>query len=300
MKKRILCMLLSAVFIVMLFSLTVRADTGPKPSVRVHFENMGDELCYGTLLSMTDSTGPYTVWDGDENHIYNYYGLDEEIWRAFAEYEDTNHYYFLQVGWKVSETKELAWTYYPPSRFKILLYYPETDTFIVSGIYEKYAFDSYYTVDMDGVDIGSVEHGEESSAHHISAYRSYNYTLEIISLVARIIITVMIELGVAFLFGFRQKKQFLLLVGINTATQIVLNILLNAINYNSGQQAFVENFIRFELLVFAIEALLYCIIMKKISEAPKKNWFYAVYALVANAVSFGAGIFIAKLIPGIF
>ena len=27
------------------------ADTGSKASVRINFENMGDELCYGTLLS---------------------------------------------------------------------------------------------------------------------------------------------------------------------------------------------------------------------------------------------------------
>ena len=34
-----------------LLSVAVNADMGPKASVRVNFENMGDELCYGTLLS---------------------------------------------------------------------------------------------------------------------------------------------------------------------------------------------------------------------------------------------------------
>ena len=132
------------------------ADTGSEASVRINFENMGDELCYGTLLSKNPSTGPNSAWDGDEDHIYNEL-IDLDIWRAFVEYEDADGYYFLQIGWKVNEKKELAWTYYPPDNFKILLYYPETNKYVVSGICERYAFDTYYTVDMAGVDIGSAK-----------------------------------------------------------------------------------------------------------------------------------------------
>lgn len=298
--SKIVVMLLCAVFIITNLSLTASADTGPKASVWILFENMGDELCYGTLLSKYESTGPNSVWDGDEDHIYNY-NLDLEIWRAFVEYKDTDGYYFLQTGWKVSNTKEIAWTYYPPPSFKILLYYPETETFAVSGIYEKYAFDTYYTVDMNGVNIGSVEYNEDLSTNErIDAYRSYNYMQEILSLVARIVITIAIEMAVALLFGFRKKKQLLVLASVNVITQIILNLLLNVINYNSGPLDFVLYYILFEIFVFATEAVLYCTILKKVSENPKKNWYYVLYALVANAVSFGAGFIVAQMLPGIF
>ena len=298
--SKIVVMLLCAVFIITNLSLTASADTGPKASVRILFENMGDELCYGTLLSKYESTGPNSVWDGDEDHIYNY-NLDLEIWRAFVEYKDTDGYYFLQTGWKVSNTKEIAWTYYPPPSFKILLYYPETETFAVSGIYEKYAFDTYYTVDMNGVNIGSVEYNEDLSTNErIDAYRSYNYMQEILSLVARIVITIAIEMAFALLFGFRKKKQLLVLASVNVITQIILNLLLNVINYNSGPLDFVLYYILFEIFVFATEAVLYCTILKKVSENPKKNWYYVLYALVANAVSFGAGFIVAQMLPGIF
>ena len=298
--SKIVVMLLCAVFIITNLSLTASADTGPKASVRILFENMGDELCYGTLLSKYESTGPNSVWDGDEDHIYNY-NLDLEIWRAFVEYKDTDGYYFLQTGWKVSNTKEIAWTYYPPPSFKILLYYPETETFAVSGIYEKYAFDTYYTVDMNGVNIGSVEYNEDLSTNErIDAYRSYNYMQEILSLVARIVITIAREMAVALLFGFRKKKQLLVLASVNVITQIILNLLLNVINYNSGPLDFVLYYILFEIFVFATEAVLYCTILKKVSENPKKNWYYVLYALVANAVSFGAGFIVAQMLPGIF
>ena len=298
--SKIVVMLLCAVFIITNLSLTASADTGPKASVRILFENMGDELCYGTLLSKYESTGPNSVWDGDEDHIHNY-NLDLEIWRAFVEYKDTDGDYFLQTGWKVSNTKEIAWTYYPPPSFKILLYYPETETFAVSGIYEKYAFDTYYTVDMNGVNIGSVEYNEDLSTNErIDAYRSYNYMQEILSLVARIVITIAIEMAVALLFGFRKKKQLLVLASVNVITQIILNLLLNVINYNSGPLDFVLYYILFEIFVFATEAVLYCTILKKVSENPKKNWYYVLYALVANAVSFGAGFIVAQMLPGIF
>ena len=201
----------------------------------------------------------------------------------------------------VSETKEIAWTYYPPSRFKILLYYPEAKTFVSSGIYERYAFDSYYTVDMDGVNIGSVEYNEELSTNErIDAYRSYNYRQEMLSLLARIALTIVIEMIVALLFGFRKKKQFLILVIVNLITQIVLNVLLNIINYNSGPLAFTVFYALLEIVVFAMEAVLYCKILKQVSEQQKKDWYYVTYSFVANSVSFGAGFFLARILPGIF
>ena len=103
------------------------ADTGPKPSVSVTFENMGDELCYGTLLSKTPSTGPARAWDGTEDGKF-YEGADEAVWRAFVEFKDEDGFYFLQWFWRTDEKKTLNWTYYPPQTFKILLYYPDRAT----------------------------------------------------------------------------------------------------------------------------------------------------------------------------
>ena len=57
-------MLLCMIMAVSAFPMTVNADMGPKASVRIQFEHMGDELCYGTLLSKEKSTGPASAWDG--------------------------------------------------------------------------------------------------------------------------------------------------------------------------------------------------------------------------------------------
>ena len=292
--------LLCIITLISVFTLPINADMGPKPSVRVNLENMPDVKCYGTLLSKNSSTGPQSAWDGNDDHIYNY-DLDIEIWRKFAEYKDADGYYFLQIAWEVTKTNQIAWTYYPPQSFKILLYFPESDTFAVSGIYERYAFDTYYTVDMDGVNIGSVNLDEaQSTNERIEAYRSYQWRQEMLSLFTRILITIAIEMAVAIMFGFRNRNQLITLIVINSVTQIVLNLLLNIINYNSGQYAFIFWYVVFELIVFALEAVIYCRILKKFSKKPKRNGFYYGYAFVANAVSFVAGLHLAYIIPGIF
>ena len=152
MKKGIAIWIVCFVITFAVFPVTAYADTGPKPSIHITFENMGEDVCYGTLLSKSDSTGPASAWDGNPDHIRSS-DLDIDVWQAFVDYEDADGYFFLQRGWLCSEKKELNWAYYPPSSFKILLYYPESGTYTVSDIYERYAFDSYFRVVMDGLEI---------------------------------------------------------------------------------------------------------------------------------------------------
>ena len=303
MKKRmyvgLFMLLFCMIFAVTALPITAKADMGPKPSVRIQFKNMGDDLCYGTLLSKEKCTGPARVWDGTARNE-QLYDLDRDIWKAFVDYKDPDGYYFLQRGWTVSETGEIAWTYYPPGNFKILLYYPETKTFVSSGIYERYAFDTYYTVDMEGVRIGSVEYNEDLSTNErINAYRSYNYRKELLSLAVRILLTIAIEMAVALLFGFLQKKQLKILALVNITTQLLLNLLLNIIHYNAGPLIFIISYVFFEVIVFALEAGLYCKLLKKVSEK-EENWYYILYSFVANSASFWVGYYLATVLPGIF
>ena len=285
------------------------ADTGPKPSVRVNFKNMGDELCYGTLLSEHPSTGPSSVWDGNEDHAqhkdnedYAWVNTPYEVWYALVNYADSDGYYFLQDSvWQVNETKELSWTYYPPSRFKILLYYPESNTFAASGICERYAFDSYYTVDMDGVNMGSVEYDDSlSSNDRLNAYKSYKWQGEFFSLLARIGITIAVEMLIALLFKFKGKDALILLATVNTATQVILNLLLNLINFKSGELSFIFGYLGIELLIFIVEAFIYSVFLKRIDYMQKTKTFYIIYSLAANTASFIVGLGIALVIPGIF
>ncbi len=55
-----------------------------------------------------------------------------------------------------------------------------------------------------------------------------------------------------------------------------------------------------ELAVFAIEAVLYTVLMNKLTDRARSARYYTVYALVANAISFGVGLVVANILPGIF
>lgn len=310
------------------------ADTGPKPSVSVTFENMGDELCYGTLLSKTPSTGPAEAWDGTEDGKYFFNGADETVWRAFVEFKDEDGFYFLQWFWRADEKKTLNWRYYPPQTFKILLYYPDRATksgaadnsaggatrdsettaasgaFCVSDVLERYAFHSYYFVDMRNVQSETI-----GTIAKISATQGYDYSAEILGFFVRFIITLGVETLLALAFGLRTKRAFLTVLAANGATQVALNILLNVqLHFNNVYGVFPLYFFA-ELFVFVAEAALYCFILGKrknggVSGSADENGGKAaiayskkrliLYAFTANLVSFCIGLPLAILLPAVF
>lgn len=294
------------------------ADTGPKPSVRVTFENMGDELCYATLLSKTRSTGPARAWDGTEDGKDIFYSADETVWRAFAEYEDPDGFYFLQWFWRADEKKTLNWTYYPPQVFKILLYYPERTTndgaagnaFCTSDVLERYAFHSYFSVDMRNVQSETI-----GTSAKISATKSYDYSAELPGFFVRLFATLGAEILLALIFGLRAKRAFFTVTAANVVTQILLNLLLNVqLRINNIYGIFTLYFFA-ELGVFLAEAALYCFVLGRrkngendvsgCGKDEKTLAFYSkkrliLYAFTANLVSFCIGLPLAYLFPSAF
>ncbi len=273
---------------------TAQADTGPKPSVRITFKNMGDELCYCTLLSERDSTGPFSVWNGDEDYMIAR-GIPREVFMAFVNYKDSNGFYFLQFTEQINESKSFVWGYHPPYTFKVLLYFPETNTFVSSDIYEQYAFDSYFAINMKGVDITVT-----STEPQLTLTNNYNYFKEFITLICRIAITVAVELGIAWLFRFRGKKVWQCLIITNVVTQLLLNIILNIANYYDGMFMLILVYFLAEFIVFAVEAITYSIALHKLGDPKVPVWKSIVYAFTANLVSFVVGMVLALFLPVIF
>ena len=281
--------MLVCLVLVLAMPMTVFADMGPKPSVRITFTGIQGETYYGTLLSLRDSTGPASAWNGKDDYPSWYPEEERHIWEKFIHYQDADGYYFLQAWWNCSESNQLNWTYYPPTSFKVLLYFPETDTFYVSPVYERYAFDSYFTVDLSAYDTAP-----------ITATKSYDYTWETISLVVRIVLTILLEVALAWAFGYRGKKALGFLAVVNIITQVTLNVALNLVNYHSGSMDFTFSYVLYEILVFAVEAVAYMALMEKVTGIQTRVKKAVGYALVANVASFALGLWLAHVIPGIF
>lgn len=285
MKKTLLAFLACLFAAVFVLPLTVSADMGPKPSVTVTVEGADGRDFYGTLLSERDSTGPQSAYDPEiHGPSYQYsegYG-DEEVFRQFLAYEDPDGYYFLQICWPCEGTDTFAWTYYPPQRFKVLLYFPDTGEFVSSGVCERYAFDSYFTASLTG--------------EGLAVRSSYEYRWEIFSLLVRILLTIAAELLVAILFRFRGKRTYRTLIWVNVVTQVLLNVSLNLINFYSGQMAFTFFYVLLELVVFAVEGGVLALTLGE-KQKVRKLWLYA---FIANACSFALGLALARWLPGIF
>lgn len=299
MNKKILSFLVCLILLLVVFPAPVLADIGPKPSVVVNFDGVEGRNYYVTLLSRDPSTGPYSVLEPGRDEDYHEGYPDYSVYRKFVEYQDTDGYYFLQYFDDCSETHQFTWGYYPPADFKILIYFADTDSFAVSAEpYERYAFDSYFNVQMEGSDIFSVVAPDGVASFR--ATKSYDYKGQIFSLVARVVLTIVVELLIALLFAFRKKRQILFIICVNVVTQVALNVALNAITYRQGPLVPVATYIVLELCVFAVEAVLYAVCLQKFSGEPVPKGKAVAYALVANAVSFVMGLGLAHIVPGIF
>ncbi|MFA7099041.1 MAG: hypothetical protein WC143_03045 [Eubacteriales bacterium] len=283
MKKTVfvfILLFLTAVFLP--FSLSVKADIGPKPSVEITFSGFEGEEYFVTLFSKNPPSGPYSEPYTYDDESYN---LAAE---RFAEYEknDPDGFYFSYHLTECTRTNRFVWGYYPPETFKITVYFPEKDIFIQSEVLSRYAFDSYFTANFDGTSL--------------KVAKSYDYTSETLSLLARIVLTIAIEVGIAFLFGFSNKKQITFIIGVNIFTQIALNIALGAVRFYSGGLAFAFYYLPFEIPVFIIEGILYSWYLKKHALKPIGTFKPLAYAFAANLASFAAGLGLALLMPGIF
>lgn len=300
--KKWLLSLFCMALLLSLYPVTAAADTGPKPSVEISFDNVGDEPCYGTLLSKNKSTGPWSVWDGSRRNAR--YSTDTEItewsrkapyeiWWAFVQYEDPDGFFFLQMVWDLRETGVIDWNYYPPSEFKVLLYYPESGRFTDSGIQQRFAFHARYRVDL-----------QNGAAETLRVERAFSWGGEIPSFLFRLAFTLLVELSVALLFGIRNRKQLLYITAVNIVTQLLLNVALlvtMGASLPPGYALISALYLPgLELGIAVLEALAYCLLLKKHARYPRKNIFYILYAIVANAASLFLGFILAAFLPGLF
>ncbi len=298
MKKRLIAFAILIALLAGLAPLNVKADTGPKPTTTVKFTGFGDVECYGTLLSSNASSAMWQAFDGDPDELTQMpdmaaYNCDcsFEIWKAFVKYQDEDGYYFLQRVWKVSGDSDIYWNYFAPSSFKVLLYFPATDTFVVSKRTEKNAFNSYYEVNKAGVMKVLSEEGttvDEDGGFEMDT--KYEFSEIVIGVLLRFVTTLVIEMLLALLFKFRSKYQLLVILTVNFGTQMFLNLVLAIREYQQGQGwDYYGLYIGLEVLILLIEAVAYLIFLNRKSENERKKSVIVAYTIVANLLSFLAG-----------
>lgn len=303
MKKTTLRALLFLLILTLLLPCTALADTGPKPSMSFTLRGMPQEEYYVTILSQVESTGPHSAYDTNGNDAPPQWALsgsrselDYSVWQKFVDYQDADGFYFLtDLLEKCSGDTSILWGYYPPETVKLLLYFPGSDTFLESGIYERYAFHSSFTLDLGGV-------SPTEAAQPLALQKSAGVTSQLLPFLARLALTLVVELGLALLFGYRSRRQILHIIAVNAATQVLLNIGLFLAGSQMGYFSLCLLYLLLELLIFVAEALLYRRLLLTADERgdSKVRRRVVLYALAANAASFGAGLLLSRFVPFLF
>lgn len=194
------------------------------------------------------------------------------------EYEDSDGYRWITKYWEMHGNGAFSWSYYPPNNFKVLIM-TEDNQYYTTNVLERYAFGSYYKVDVsEAVD------GELDATIVIqNVEHNYNYLKEITTFLIRLVLTIAIEIGIALVFGFKKKSYIIAILIVNLVTQVFLNAVLNITTYFEGQFVAMVFFIIGEFFVLMIELIFYIIYFKT------QKLKVVFYAILANMISFIAG-----------
>lgn len=290
MKRRLFCGSILALLLVCLLPLWAAADTGPKPSITVTPEGFWEDACYLTLLSQTETTGPWSKQESfaASKDSYGNPEADEAIWTAFNDYEDADGFYFLGCYGEVTGGQMFCWSYYPPDTFKVLAYFPDSGTFAVGLVTEREEFSARYTVSPS-------ETGET-----LLIEKARNQEAENKSFVGRLVLTLALELAVAVVFAFRAKRQIITIVCMNLITQVGLNRAITHLFPLVSSRWYWPGLLVLEVLIFLVEGAVYAKLLPRWKKDPAAVCHPWGYALAANVASFGVGLILARLIPGMF
>lgn len=249
-----------------LFATPVHADTGPHPSVSVTFTNLPDSVHYATLIAEKESYGPHRAVNKPQmNDSYERFLASS----AFLEVAAQTGYYYWGHLYKI-EDGGFRWGYYPPERFMILLYDEASGAVYASGVTERFAFDSIYRVTLQ--EDGTLDVEKESQQFKTI----YNAAV-------RLVTTVLMEILVALLFGYRSKKELLIICVTNILTQALLNWYLIVGDTYPNTTIWMFRFLAMELAVFIGEAVIYAKCLK--SHSRKRAVLYAITANMASLFS---------------
>lgn len=290
MKRRLFCGSILALLLVCLLPLWAAADTGPKPSITVTPEGFGEDACYLTLLSQTETTGPWSKQESfaASKDSYGDPEADEAVWTAFNDYQDAEGFFFLGCYGEVTGGQVFCWSYYPPDTFKVLAYFPDSGTFAVGPVTDREEFSARYTASPS-------ETGET-----LLIEKARNQEAENKSFVGRLVLTLALELAVAVVFAFRAKRQIITIVCMNLITQVGLNQAITHLFPLVSSRWYWPGLLVLEVLIFLVEGAVYAKLLPRWKKDPAAVCHPWKYALAANVASFGVGLILARLIPGMF
>ncbi len=267
---RVLYVGIMLVSVLFFFGQSVSADMGPKPSITVNLTNPPSGTYYVDILWKEDSGSWKTV--ADEKDQYN-----PDMLAKLVNYNVDGWHARLygspvqDAAFGVSTTRYTVSYMGVPDAYKVIVV-TEDLRVIVSPEIRKAAFDEQISFDC--------ETGVVSQTTIAERYAIQFFTT--------LIPTLVIELLLFIPFGMDFKKNWLKVVLVNLATQILLTIALGWALTNISMMFALFIYIPVEVVILILEMIAYLFLLRKYPKLTVIGYTFA-----ANALSFiGGGILV--------
>lgn len=291
-RRAFVCIAVMALLITGVVPVNALCDMGPKPEINIEINGFDEPVVYATLFAEEGEGGPSPVSFGRWKEV------PEDIQQVFLDYSENDEGVFVEDVWIINKDSHfLTCGYMPPRKFKLVVYSPLKGEFSESGIYERSSLNTYFEVDLSQKDENGLlvlESVELLQMKSISDNVTLTYGEFSLLVIVRMVLTVIIELGLALLLKFRNKMSIITIVVTNILTQLYLNRRLHMYSLYHGIDwsfYFLYLFLEVEILVF--EMVVYLIFVRGKRRYTVKRTI--AYTLLANAVSFQAGIVVAVI-----
>ncbi len=293
MMKKIFCLLMVLILSISLISIDTHADMGPKPTADILIVGIDEPFYFDVLIYESDDVAPLSSLALTQNVEYNYY-QDDYPSDVLNGYQDEDGFVSRTLYSSIpasirqldTEKSEFHLGYFSaPVEFKVVIVLTD-DTMIVSKVIERQLFNSQMTYDLSDVDLSTDQFGVGVLEENIP----YNdYTL---SLIIRVIVTVMVELFILWLFKYRTIKSYKLAGFVNLITQTLLSLFM-VISFYFWGSIFGLFFVLLigEFIVFIAEIAVYAIYLKEQSHGRA-----ILYGFIANLVTLILTIFTLGLL----
>lgn len=258
-------------------SITLPLDMGPKPSVTVYIKGVDGETVYGTFIVESGGTPMERT-------------IEEDIVNKMESFP-------VDSGFKVEKSymrnctnmMSLSEDYMPPDEFKILLYFPDYNTFVTTNnVYTRYAFHSYYSLDLRSFDFNNNRNTTIVADAQVHSSEMRDRIMGVLSFLFRLVVTVVVEFAVGWLaFEIRDKRSIITIIVVNVITQFLLNFFI--LDISSGVWLILALPVG-EFMVFIAEAIAYKIFFSKQHNSIGK---VIGYSFVANTITLFLGFFLA-------
>jgi hypothetical protein len=299
------------ILILFLFFLTIGlghhtyADMGPKPTTTVEIIGLDEPYSFDLLYEVYKDVRLLSEEEVLFQIEYDYY--KDDFPSVLNGYQDSDGFasYTLYTSEPHNISQEDTHTFKcgyfsPPNVFKIVLVL-ESGDMIVSDIVRKTLFNAHFTFNLSDFSITESEYNLEDGN------RIYNidddflsedipFSRTIIYIVLAVIITILTEAFILFLFMYRKKESYKIIFWVNLITQFLLHGSIIVGGLLGSLFGYIGVLILGEFLILIIETIIYLFLLK---ERSRINVIF--YTLFANISSLLIGIILSSLLlSGIF